>query len=585
MGLPAPPVAYIPRQPEESWTAMSSPTDSPIGSRAPSPTRGRTLEYDATRSSSLWDQSNAPSRSSSQAPLVNSLIDVEQQHQERTKFTSDVRSTIPQRSGSLSKDPNTHRARRSNRQLSWLNVFTRWSKDETDDSAEARGRQGNAAHDNSSLKSLQSSKQPSKQRTVAKKQLAIAFAMISLVGMNDSATGANLESMKHFYNVSESKISLVFLANVAGYFVSSISTSFLMHHIGLVYSLWVACLVFASGCATLSQAPAFGLFIFALVMLGFGGGLLDACLTTVVSHDEDQVLLSALYACFGLGAFISPLLIGSFIDREIAWNKYYYVPLGLSLSLAVLAHVTFLQYKEPTEETTLSNVTHEVALHPIASHGSAPASAIVSHQPRNVATSLSVYTRFSRVLKMPVTWIGGVLIVLAFGSVDCLSAWLVSYQTQVRDSPQAASRYQLAGLWAGIAIGRVVLAWSLSHRLGERTFAIVLLLVAAICLGLCYAIKQYIANAVLLVIAGMWLGPVTPQVLSVVGARVSPTLKSTAMSVQIAVGLAGSALLPLCFGFAVDKGYLSSLPGVLIVSCGVAIAFWSIVPRNRRRED
>lgn len=36
-----------------------------------------------------------------------------------------------------------------------------------------------------------------------------------------------------------------------------------------------------------------------------------------------------------------------------------------------------------------------------------------------------------------------------FGTCDTFSAWIVSYMIEKRDSPAAASRYQLAGLWGG----------------------------------------------------------------------------------------------------------------------------------------
>lgn len=58
-------------------------------------------------------------------------------------------------------------------------------------------------------------------------------------------------------------------------------------------------------------------------------------------------------------------------------------------------------------------------------------------------------TRFKRVLKMRVVWIGFVLIIVAFGTLDTLSAWMVDYLTETRHSPEAASRYMLSGLWAG----------------------------------------------------------------------------------------------------------------------------------------
>lgn len=36
-----------------------------------------------------------------------------------------------------------------------------------------------------------------------------------------------------------------------------------------------------------------------------------------------------------------------------------------------------------------------------------------------------------------------------FGTSDTLSAWMVSFMIEKRKSPEAASRYQLSGLWGG----------------------------------------------------------------------------------------------------------------------------------------
>jgi putative copper export protein len=44
----------------------------------------------------------------------------------------------------------------------------------------------------------------------------------------------------------------------------------------------------------------------------------------------------------------------------------------------------------------------------------------------------------------------------------------------------------LSGVWAGIAFGRTVLAYFLNKRLGERTFAIVLLSLASAMLAVLY---------------------------------------------------------------------------------------------------
>lgn len=75
-----------------------------------------------------------------------------------------------------------------------------------------------------------------------------------------------------------------------------------------------------TSCLALAFQPPFGVFIFALAVLGFGSGVYTSCLTAVIAHKEDGVLMSCLYACFGVGATFSPLLIGGFIDAGLPWG-------------------------------------------------------------------------------------------------------------------------------------------------------------------------------------------------------------------------------------------------------------------------
>lgn len=48
-----------------------------------------------------------------------------------------------------------------------------------------------------------------------------------------------------------------------------------------------------------------------------------------------------MYAFFGIGAMISPIIVGSLVDRGIRWNLYYYAPLSISVALAVLGYFSF----------------------------------------------------------------------------------------------------------------------------------------------------------------------------------------------------------------------------------------------------
>ncbi|GAA6003239.1 MFS transporter [Rhodotorula paludigena] len=567
MDLPsAPSAAYFAHPHAAAATASPPPSSpsSPFPSRPPSPSSRVSYAYPST-------PDIASTRESSTAPPST-------------------------RSASHSKNPLLKRPRRHGRRaegqgwLAWLlggvKGHGKASPQELE-LGETRGRRFSAGQAEAATPSAASARAAARAATTgsgAKKgwmtreraQLAVAFAMIALVGMNDSATGANLDKMQEHYGVSYDKISTVFLSNTAGYFLSSISASFFLHHFGLQVSLLVASAAMSTGCVVLSVAPPFPVFVSMLLFMGFGSGMYDASITTIISHEEDGVLMSWLYSCFGVGAMISPLMIGAFVDKGYDWNRYYNMPLGFSLILAVIGFFTFRGYEVPPDEA--HDATLATAQAPEGS--AAPASGEVIH----ARAVMSAQQRMKRALKLPSVYVGFLLIICAFASTDILSAWIVSFMIQKRSSPAAATRFVLAGVWAGIALGRVVLAWLLTKRLGERAFSIVLLVAACAMFAVLY-VHNFAVNAVVTVLAGFFIGPVTPKVLDVVGVRVPPSLKSAVMSLTIGLGLIGSSVGPLLFGLVAGRGGLSTLPAVLIGISVVSIIGWFCVPRNRRRED
>jgi len=87
-----------------------------------------------------------------------------------------------------------------------------------------------------------------------------------------------------------------------------------------VASYQLAAGFYAAGSLILTLRPPFPVVTIALALLGLGSGLYDASLTTVVAHYENGTLMSAMYSFFGIGAMISPFIIGSLLDQGIKWN-------------------------------------------------------------------------------------------------------------------------------------------------------------------------------------------------------------------------------------------------------------------------
>ena len=88
------------------------------------------------------------------------------------------------------------------------------------------------------------------------------------------AKTAQLELMRTSYHVDWNR-----------YFSSSVAASFCLHHIGLRLTLLLAAGFLSLGSLVLALAPPFPVFICSLSSLGFGAGMYDAAITTVVSHE------------------------------------------------------------------------------------------------------------------------------------------------------------------------------------------------------------------------------------------------------------------------------------------------------------
>ena len=106
-------------------------------------------------------------------------------------------------------------------------------------------------------------------------------------------------------------------------------------------------------------------------------------------------------------------------------------------------------------------------------------------------------------------------------------------------------------------------------------------------LGVLWAVRNVPVDAVMMAFGGFFLGPTAPKALAAVADRVPVSLKASVVSLTVGLGLIGSALGPLLFGFAVDAGFLGALPATMIVLAGGSVLGWFAMPPKgpSRRDD
>ncbi|CAA7261270.1 unnamed protein product [Cyclocybe aegerita] len=370
------------------------------------------------------------------------------------------------------------------------------------------------------------------------------------VGLNDSATGANIPSIQKHYGLSYEVVSLIFLAGVSGYLVSCMLNPVLQHRIGTCWILLIAGVCYGGGSLLIAFAPPFPLVIVGLTLAGLGGGFCDASLTSVVAHFDSNRFMNMLYVFFGVGALSSPFVIGGFLKANIPWNRYYWLQFAFEVVMIAFHFIIFRNYEIPCEE---------------------------EHK-RTTARA-----KFRQISKKRILWVGVVLIILGFAIVDTLSNWLTSYLIEVKGSEPDVSRYQLSMLWAGMTTGRLVFSLPYIH-IPERIGNAILLALLCGAIGVLWVANTAASNWVLIFLAGFFIGPNTPAILSIVSSRVPPSLKSTAVSIIIGSGLGiGATLGPLLFGVAAERvspGLRVLPPVMLVLALLSALTFWAIPPQK-----
>ncbi|KAH7341290.1 major facilitator superfamily domain-containing protein [Rhizoctonia solani] len=375
---------------------------------------------------------------------------------------------------------------------------------------------------------------------------------IFLAGLNFTATGANLPSFQEHYHLSYETVSLIFLAGFGGYLVSSLLNSVLQSVIGTCNVLMMAGVFYAGGALLISFAPPFPLVIVGLCIMGLGGGFYEACLTSVASHFEDSRFMNIVYAFSGLGALVSPFIIGALTKSHTSWKLYYWIPFSLTILTTVCHYMLFRHYVSPLD------------------HEEAP-----EHK--------NIRARFKLAMCMPVTWIGAVLIICSYAIVDVLSNWLTSYLIDVKGSLPDIARYQLSVFWAGLTAGRIFFSLPFIH-IRERTGNNLLLALTGGAIGLLWAVNAIASNWIAIAVAGFFLGPNTPGILSIISTRLPPSLKEIVVSIAVGSALVGGTLGSLIFGLTVGKFSpgLRLLPPVIIVLASLsALIFWAMPPRRK----
>lgn len=159
--------------------------------------------------------------------------------------------------------------------------------------------------------------------------LRVAAAMYSflVLGILTSTTGVMIPKLETEYQLSDIKVSLIFLINPIGY----LSAAALNNSIHLKFGQRGVALIAPIGhlifTCVASLHPNFYLLLASFAFAGFGTGLFDGAWCAWAGAMENANTVSGfLHGSYSVGAGLGPFLAGTLLSKgQYPWYSWYYV--------------------------------------------------------------------------------------------------------------------------------------------------------------------------------------------------------------------------------------------------------------------
>jgi FHS family glucose/mannose:H+ symporter-like MFS transporter len=339
-----------------------------------------------------------------------------------------------------------------------------------------------------------------------------AYAGMFVFGIVMALIGAILPALSGRLEFGLADIGTLFLAMNLAMLVCSSFIGVAMDRFGMKPPLVAGPVLVAAALVLIVRAERFDGLIPAVVLLGIGGGALNAATNTLIADINDDprrksAALNILGVFFGLGALFIPFSI-SMLMSAFGIGALLVGAAGLCLGAAVFAGL--LDYPPPKQQHRL----------PVR--------------------------EMSRFLTSPLVAVMSLLLFFESGMEFTLGGYLSTYLGRAFSFTVEAASLVLAGYWASIMTARIVL----SRVLRSANPALVVVLCAA-CAAAANFVMALALNGVVAGIAaclaGFALAGVFPTTLGIAGSRFRD-FSGTVFGILFTAALTGGTMLPWVAG-------------------------------------
>ena len=370
--------------------------------------------------------------------------------------------------------------------------------------------------------------------------LIVIYLIFISLGLPDSFIGSCWPTISEYFKISRDFQGIFSLIvsffTIASSFLTIKLTKYLKNYGVIAISIGLT----ITGLIIIGFSDNYYLLLLAAIPLGFGGGAIDSILNSYVSLHYKAIHLNFLHAFWGIGAFISPLIIGSFIVDPRGFKDAAFVLSIIQTTILII---------------TLSTLVLWVKVDKIYNIDS-----------RNVTNSENSQENigFFNTFKLR----GVIFACITFFSYIAIESLAYSWFTSLcvfgmNIDNDIASKY-LSLFYIAISLGRVI-SGLLSIKIKDKNLIRIgegILLIGIILLTFKF---NFVFMPIALFIIGLGCGPIYPSIVHSTVDKFTSKYSSAVMSIQIGFAyMANISVAPL-FGILGNATTFLILPYIMLI--------------------
>ncbi len=368
-----------------------------------------------------------------------------------------------------------------------------------------------------------------------------------IFGIVMTTLGPILPSIIERFELKKSDAGSLFLLMSLGMLVGSVVFGPVVDRYGFKWLLTVSAVLVFVGLEGIAFAGSLALLRGAVLLIGFGGGVINGgtnALVAEISKEGRSAGLSILGIFFGLGAFGVPFALGILLER------FSYSGIIGSVALLLVALVCFF--------------------------------ALVRFPAAKQRQGFPIRQGLGLTKDVTLLLLGSLLF-LQSGMEITVSGWTATYLKEGLELADNQAALYFSLFWAGMILARLLLA----RLLVSASPAMVLK--GSIGVALLGAVLLLASQSLVLAVPGIFLvgaglAAGFPVVLGYVGDRY-PELSGTAFSVVLVMALIGGSLLPYLTGAIADATNLRTSLIIIPVSLVCMVILLTVCLRKLKRPD